>query len=394
MTTALEAGPSPCSEPQQLPFSLQEFERRLQIVREAADARGLDTLVVHSAEDIYYLTGYQSLGFALTYHALVVPLASTPCFVIRYGERSNVWARSWLQELHTYGDSDDPFETLCSVLRRSRPRRIGVEPSSRFLTPSAFARLAQAMDGMPLVECADIVEEVRAVKSAEEVAYLEAAARVSAAGAHAGIEAIADGRSDRDIAIAVYAGMIGAGGEYPSLPPLVAVGPRTAMFHTTWSGQSIHRGDLVSIEVPGVVGRYLAPVARSAALGEPPARIVERYEIARDSLETGIAAMRPGATCSEVFHAFARAYVRAGYEVPIKVGYSVGISFPPRWSEFPGLNLLPDNQTELRPGMVLHTPRGVRVLGDQTPIVSETTLVTASGPRVLTDVSRLLARRL
>ena len=94
--------------------------------------------------------------------------------------------------------------------------------------------------------------------------------------------------------------------------------------------------------------------------------------------------MKPGATCAEVYEAFAAPVKKAGYEVPIKVGYGVGIGFPPRWSEYHGLNLLPTNQRVLEPGMVFHTPRTIRRYGEQTAIVSETILITEKGPRILT----------
>jgi Xaa-Pro aminopeptidase len=160
------------------------------------------------------------------------------------------------------------------------------------------------------------------------------------------------------------------------------------LFHNTWSGQPIRRGDVVMLEVPGVVARYLSPVARSATLGSPPAHIRDRYAVAVESLDEGIAALRPGITCAEAYEAFARSYRASGYGLPIKVGYSVGLTFPPTWVDCEDLNLLPGNGTVLESGMVLHTPRSVRVNGDQTPIVSETTLITETGHRVLTNASR------
>ncbi len=76
-----------------LPFTESEFERRLFRVRQAAEARGLDALVINRPENIYYFTGYHSLGY-FAYQVLIVPVESEPWLVVRYGERSNVWGRS------------------------------------------------------------------------------------------------------------------------------------------------------------------------------------------------------------------------------------------------------------------------------------------------------------
>src|SRR3990172_10790059 len=176
--------------PKRVAFTPDEFRRRLQCVRDAAAARELDLLVLHSPEDIYYLSGYQSVGFSLAYHALVVPLESDPCLIIRFGERSNASSRSWLEHVETYRDTEDPFETLTQVLQRSGARRVGVEPATRFLTRAVFDRLARAGSPRPFREGSGICEELRAIKSGEELAYVEAAARVSGAAVLAGIEAI------------------------------------------------------------------------------------------------------------------------------------------------------------------------------------------------------------
>ena len=134
-------------------------------------------------------------------------------------------------------------------------------------------------------------------------------------------------------------------------------------------------------------------MARTACLGEPPAYVRERYAILLESLEAGIAAIAPGVSCGEVHEAFARPGLKAGYEVPIGTGYTVGINFPPRWSENSGVRFLPGSKVILQPGMTFHTPRTIRKHGEQTPIVSERVLVTETGRRILTDVPRELAIR-
>ena len=73
-----------------LPFSAAEFERRLRAVRASARARGWEAVVLNAPENLYYLSGYQSLGY-FAYQVLVVPVDTPPCFVVRYGERGNVW---------------------------------------------------------------------------------------------------------------------------------------------------------------------------------------------------------------------------------------------------------------------------------------------------------------
>lgn len=378
---------------ERLPFSRGEFGRRLATVRNEASRRGLDALVLTTPENIYYVSGFQTLG-NFSYQALVVPVAADPCFVIRYAERPNVLGRSWLKEMELYRDTDDPVPVTTAVIARANARRVGLEMKSWFMPVDTWRRLAVAGPNTMFEDCSGLLESLRVTKSDEELVYVEAAARVSSAAVRAGIEAVCDGRNDRDVAAAVYQSLIQAGGDYPALPPMIAVGPRTALFHNTWSGQPINRGDVVFMEIPGVAGRYLAPIARSASLGAPPAYVTDRFKIARESLEAGIAALRPGITYHEAYEAFAKPYVKAGYEVPIGVGYCVGIVFPPGWPERagwwpePAFQLLSNNRAVIQPGMVFHTPRSVRVPGEvgaQVAIVSQTTAITERGHKVLTE---------
>ena len=376
-----------------LPFTLGEFERRLERVRTSAAARGFDALIITTPENVYYLTGYQTTGFYVSPLFLIVPQAIEPVFVARYGERSNVEAKSWLRGVELYRDDEDPVARLLGLLQTVKPKRVGIEMESWLMTAAVYQKLLAGAASLDFKDCSGLVEEVRATKSPEELAYVQAAARISNVAMRASIEAVVEGKADYEIAAAVYGCTISSGSEYPSDPPDAIVGPQTAQFHTTWNGQRARRGDVVMLDLAGVVKRYLAPIARTVSIGEPPRHIAERYKIVLEALDAGIAAMRPGATCSQVYEAIARPITKAGYEIPIKAGYSVGIAFPPRRSEYPGLNLLPSNHTELRPGMVIHAPRTIRVAGDQTPICGDTVLVTQSGYTVLTDFPRRLEIR-
>ena len=54
-------------------FASGEYESRIRKVREGMEINGLDVLVIHSPENIYYLSGYQTPGY-YWYQALILPL--------------------------------------------------------------------------------------------------------------------------------------------------------------------------------------------------------------------------------------------------------------------------------------------------------------------------------
>ena len=61
-------------------FTSEEYGSRIRKTRELMDQNELDVLVIHSPENIYYLSGYQTPGY-YWYQALILPLNSDPVFI-------------------------------------------------------------------------------------------------------------------------------------------------------------------------------------------------------------------------------------------------------------------------------------------------------------------------
>jgi Xaa-Pro dipeptidase len=143
----------------------------------------------------------------------------------------------------------------------------------------------------------------------------------------------------------------------------------------------------------GVVRRYGAALMRSVAIGPIDAEFERRNAIVHEVLAATMAAIRPGVTSGEVNATCAAAFQKYGYTMLKRAGYSMGINFPPGWSEGDILDLSLDNPTVLQPGMVFHIPQPYRMPGEQTVSISETVLVTDSGCESLTQFPRELFRR-
>jgi Xaa-Pro dipeptidase len=208
----------------------------------------------------------------------------------------------------------------------------------------------------------------------------------------AGVEACAAGRHDTDVAAAVHAGLIEAGGDYMSYPPFINSGWATCLVHNTWSGRRLDQGDLVFLEISGVVHRYGAALMRSVAIGKIDAEFERRNEIVHEVLATTMAAIRPGVTSGDVNSACAAAFARHGYTMLKRAGSSMGINFPPGWGEGDLLDLSAGSPVVLQPGMVFHIPQPYRMAGEQTVSVSETVLVTETSCESLTQFPRQLFR--
>ena len=241
-------------------------------------------------------------------------------------------------------------------------------------------------------DASGVVEGMRAVKSSSELEKLERSAGYVEAGMAAGLTAVAVGASENTIVAEMMGKAIAAGSEYVGMEPLVSSGNRSGVPHGTWRRRVIETGDPVFLEMAASHDRYHAALMRSAWVGRAPDEARRMMDCCREALEAALAALKPGATCAQV-HDACQAVVDRAMASPEQLsskrtGYSVGISFAPDWGEGNVLSLFTGIDRVIEAGMVFHMPPALRVYGHFTVGVSETAIVTESGCRPLSSISR------
>jgi len=387
----IQEGTGPLVEP--LPFTDAEFRRRLDAVRRAMARQNLGAFISFTPENIYYLSAHDSPGYYF-YQACVVTPDRPPINVLRRIETTNTLGRGWVRLAVGYEDREDPVEATLDLLHELgvAGKTVGAEADSWFISPRRYAALRAGVEraGGRLADVADIVEDQRVTKSAEELAYIRAAARAAERAMHVAIAASREGTTENEVAAATSAELIRAGAEYAGLPPFITSGPRTSLCHSTWAGRTYAAGDVLNYELPGVVRRYCAALFRCGTVGRPSDEVAARAVAAREALEAVIAAIKPGATSGEVHDASKAVFRRHGLGAMLghRTGYSVGINYPPDWGEGWLMSIWEGDRRPLRPGMTFHLVPGVYDLGRYTIIISETVLVTEQGCEVLTRFPR------
>jgi Xaa-Pro dipeptidase len=160
-------------------FSTDEFRARVSRVHKEMEKAGIDLLLIHSPENIYYLTGYQTSGY-FAYQVAVLARDRDPELLVRFLERGNVGEYSWLDRAATWKEGDDLVaETLRLVKSTGRHKTIGFEKRSWFLTPAIAEALAAGLADARIVDSSRLVERVRIIKSEAEVSCLRRAGEIS-----------------------------------------------------------------------------------------------------------------------------------------------------------------------------------------------------------------------
>ena len=204
------------------------------------------------------------------------------------------------------------------------------------------------------------------------------------------------GVTENEVAGRAYQAMIEDGSSYPSLPPFIATGVRTAEPQATWSGRTLEAGDQLFYETGGSSGRYGAALIRMGVIGEPSPAVADKIAHAISTVQTALTAVvdavRPGVTAEHASRAARDVLEGEGWGDfnQIRSGYSIGIGFPPDWGEGHILSLRKGEQRTLEPGMVFHLVPSLLIPGVGGFGVSDTVLVTADGCERLTRHPREL----
>jgi len=370
-------------------FSHEEFHSRLNGVRTRMDERGLDALLLTTPENIYYLTGYQTPGYYY-FIGLIVPFSGDPILIPPPHEESLIASYSVVDDYRLFGDTESPLLGVASVLNEVGLSRgsIGVEYDSWFLKIREYMLLRSAMPEARLHDASGLVEAGRLIKSESEIAYMRHAADIASTSVQAGLDAISEGVSERDLAAAVLDSQVHAGSEYSGLPPFITSGEQHSMqVHSTWTDRKLQNGDVVFFEVPGVVNRYHSALTRAAFVGDPPELLLKGSEVNRDALRLAKENIKPGMLASEAFEV-ARQRIDDS-EVPYsqgrRIAYGIGTAFPPGWDEGHIFSINANEHRTFHRGMTFHVITTMRLPGLGAIGCSDTVLVTENGCETLTD---------
>lgn len=384
-------------------FSDDEYERRIERAKSRARKRDLDAVVVSDPANMNYLTGYDGWSFYV-HQAVVLPVDDRgPVWVGREMDANGARATTFLPESAIRSYSDDhvhsphdlhPMDYLAGVLEELEvdDGRLGLEMDASYFTAKSYTRLQSNLPRAEFEDTTLLVNWARVKKSEQELEYMRQAARISEEAMLAGLDTIEAGVPEYEAAAAIYDALItgtdGFGGDYPSIVPLMPSGDHTGTPHLTWTDREFEEDDPVIIELSGCRHRYHSPLARTTFVGDPPDDIQRTADVVVEGLEAALDAAEPGVTCEAVEKAWRETIAKYDIEKEDRIGYSMGLGYPPDWGEHTA-SLRPGDETVLEEDMTFHMIPGI--WGDDFGVeISETFHVTKNGAETLAEFPRRL----
>jgi len=348
------------------PFSQAEYDRRIALTRQAMVKAGIDVLFVTDPSNQAWLTGYDGWSFYV-HQGVILGLEGEPVWWGRmmdmFGGRRTCWMHTdnivGYQDHFVQSTVYHPMEDLADQLkaRGYGAARLGVEMENYYYSAKAHQVLCANMPDAKISDATALVNWQRLIKSDEEVGFIRKAARISEKVVTTAIERAEPGVRKNDlVADIMHAGVTGVDddwGDYPAIIPLTPSGLDATAAHLTWDGTPMKLGEATFFELSGVYRRYHAPLCRTVFLGTPSDEM-KRAEVAQmEGLEAGLDAARAGNRTCDIANAFMDVLAKHGIEREGRMGYPIGLSYPPDWGERTA-SIRTEDETVLKPGMVFH----------------------------------------
>ena len=386
----------------QKPFQKAEFEQRVANVKQRMEAAGFDLLICQDPANMSWLTGFDGWSFYTPQAVLVHLEEALPIWFGRAQDAKSAHITTDLPGDNIVGFSEPlvhhpvrhPFDELCELViaRGWGSARTGVELDAHYYTARAHQHIVKGLPDAIISDNEGLVNWARLVKSEAELVYMREAGRIVTDTMNQALARLKPGVRQFEIIAEVYhaqiTGFDNKFGDYTSLCPLIQVGEGTSTPHLTWTDEPLPDHGLIAMELGAARRHYHAPLTRTAHIGKPPAEISRLAEVIIEGGDIALSAAKPGVTCEEIEAIWQDVLKRNGYSKESRVGYSIGLNYPPDWGERTA-SLRPGDTTELQAGMCFHFQSGVW-LDDFGAAVSEPFVVTANGGERLCNVAREL----
>ncbi|MFO1022292.1 MAG: Xaa-Pro peptidase family protein [Planctomycetales bacterium] len=350
---------------------------RRQKLRQALKGKGLGAELITNPTNVRYLTGFTGEDSYLLLTRDNTILISDGRFTTQIEQECPDL------EVFIRPTSVGMKQAVAQILKKSRVTEVGFE--SHYLTVDAFEAFRSGCEGVEFVPLPPLVEELREIKDAEEIAAIREAIRQAEKGFGTLKANLLPQLTEREVAFDLEHAMRRFGAKGASFETIVAVGARAALPHARPTETRIADDEFVLVDwgADGPTG-YKSDLTRVLVTGKRTSKFEKVYEIVRSAQVKAIEAIRPGISGREVDQVARSVIEEAGYGKYFthSLGHGIGLDI------HEGPRLSPAANTELKVGMVVTAEPGIYIPKWGGVRIEDDVLVTKDGYEVLTSVPK------
>ncbi|MBO8142563.1 MAG: aminopeptidase P family protein [Firmicutes bacterium] len=361
----------------------RDAQDRLRRLRQAMEAQRVDLVAVPPGPNFFYLAGFTPKPDERPSFLLLAPEAVG----LLIPELNLEQCRNELSHLPeavvaSYGDDEGPQRAMQALSSRlgGPVRRLLVDDGMR---ADFFLLLRRTWPGGEPGLASSIINPLRMVKSPAELTLLSESAAAADQAVRAAAGACRPGATELDVAAKAQDAFRRAGAP-EVLFTSIASGPNAALPHHHTGARRIAPGDGVTVDVGARRNGYCSDITRVVCAGEPSREYAEVHRIVDAAVRAALAAIKPGVPCREVDRAARAVIEEAGYGPYFvhRTGHGLGLEA----HEAPSVTST--NELVLEEGMVFTVEPGIYLPGKFGIRLEEVAVVTATGVRTLSGLSR------
>ncbi|HEY2335927.1 MAG TPA: aminopeptidase P N-terminal domain-containing protein [Burkholderiales bacterium] len=268
-----------------------------------------------------------------------------------------------------------------------------------------------------------LIDEMRLVKDAQELAVMRRAARITAAAHRRAMQQARPGRNEYEIEAELLHEFRRNGAQFPAYWPIVAGGPNACVLHYVFNDAPLRDGDLLLIDAGCELDGYAADLTRSFPVNgrfSPAQRDV--YEVVLAAQAAAIGAVKPGNAWNDPHDAAVRVLAQGLLDLKLvsgtldavlekeaykrfymhRTGHWLGLDVHDageykragKWRALvPGMTLTVEPGLYIRPAddvpPALHNI-GVRIEDDVAVTAEGCEVLTAEAPKAVADIEALM----
>ncbi len=344
---------------------------------------GLDAVIANSLENVSYLSGARMVMQRLIPDRLALllwPADGAPAIVICKGEDVACRDDCQIKDMRSYTEFvTSPMDLLADVIAEKglAKGRLGLELHS--LPASYVNQMRERLPGATLVDCGDLLDRTRMIKTPVEIDALATAGRATDRAIRSAFERASVGESEKKVADDISAGVTAAGADVLNFM-FLGTGTRSFEWHARPGATCLEAGHVLHTDVAGNFVGHWSDLARTAFVGRPSRRQRDIYDRLYQTHVETLEAVRPGLRAGDLYSICHAAYQKVGLPFQMAhIGHGLGLGL----HEYPMLK--PTTEEPLQPGMVLCIEPAYLDPGVAGYHIEDLVLVTDNGAEVLTD---------
>ncbi len=348
------------------------------------DEEGFSAVVARSGKNFTYLAGFAYPG-TLARHLefpdsprevlLVWPRAGEPVMVLNSYAAPLARRDSWLNRIEVYDDyAESPYQRAADVLKELGvgEETIGFEKS--YVSAGRWEEIASLLPKARIADSTDMMDRVRWIKTPEEVAAIEAGARLLDEAYLEVLPTVRPGDTERLVHSRIIEGCLRRGANWAHG---ILNSSRNTVAYGGESDMAFEAGDIIRNDYVSYLNGYPGHQSRSVCVGNPSDEHKKVYRITRDIYRATIERCIPGAKTSDIYHFANDGFHKTGFQGNVSLaGHGVGA-----WWHQQEPYMVPSSVRVLEEGMVVALEPHIGYWHLQDMV-----LVTADGPRLLSPL--------